>query len=316
MILFILAWSVVGCDTLTLQSDKQGAKSPRFVGISGAKILSSDETIVLKWSPPKNISNGTLVDYEVYIQEFSAAEAKSALSGSGGFLADLSLGDRTGKVFAVSDQLDPSKHGRLAKALSDGELSYEIKNVLPTSGYGFQVVAYINQKRVKGRSGVLVLSSGVLGDYQGCLAVSAVSASEVQIDFDYPDGASEVAILRDGNPIYVAYNPEETYFDRGLASQRLYEYTCEAKVGEQKYLGTQTFRVTTPDPLAELDNFEGCVGATPVDASRIKVDFEFPDGVDEMSIHRGGNEVFSALSANKVTAFTDTGLSEGSFVFL
>ena len=310
IVILILTLATLGCDSLTLQSDEEGAKSADFVGITSAKMLSTNDTIVLNWNVPKNIDNGTVVEYEVYVQELTSAEAESGTSLAGKSSSNLNLGERSGQLVRPTDTLAPVTTGRLVKALSNGELSYEIGDILPTSGYAFQVIAYINQNQVGSSPDVLILSSGLLGDYKGCTAASAVSASEVKVEFDYPDGASEVTILRDGQPIYVALNPEETYFDRNLAPERLYEYSCEALVGNQKYPGTQTFRVTTPDPLAELDNFQGCVLGTGVDASRIKVDFEFPSGVDSMTIYRGGLEVFTSTSS-ATTTFTDTGLSEG-----
>ena len=147
IMIILLSLSVLGCDSLTLQEDPAGAGGTSFYGIASAEILSTNDTIVLNWSPPSEIDNGTPVQYKLYLQELSAAEANSGISlASERKSSNLSLGNRSGKLIDPTDTLNPATTGRLVKVLSDGELSYEIGSILPTAGYAFQVVAYINQK--------------------------------------------------------------------------------------------------------------------------------------------------------------------------
>ena len=79
--------------------------------------------------------------------------------------------------------------------------------------------------------------SGLTADkgYVGCKSATALSASEIQVEFDFPKDAVEISVHRDGFPVGSFTSPEVTNFvDENLTEGKKYKYSCVAKFDDGK----------------------------------------------------------------------------------
>lgn len=82
-----------------------------------------------------------------------------------------------------------------------------------------------------------------------------------------------------------------------------------AKIDNSEVSKTQVSLEIWADEIAK-PVFEGCVTATTIDNSRIKIDFSWPENSNSMRIVRNGQVIYETFSKADIS-FVDTGLSEG-----
>jgi len=58
-------------------------------------------------------------------------------------------------------------------------------------------------------------------------------------------------------------------------------------------------------------SYSGCISATPLDTTRVKITFEFPDDASKVKIFRDGGYLVATFNQRNVTSYIDTGLIEG-----
>lgn len=311
--LLVLIFLFYACEQLPLGLTAMDAKpSIRFSGISSAEMLKSDR-LVIYWSAAMGEADDSIA-YKVYLKQMSADAGTAQLQGiSESPTVDIKR-ERTSKLLLLAPEISPSVNGQLLTTITDGSTSYEVpEELLPNKSYALQVVAVPADAPQTSFTKVptLVISAGPLGDFSCLKGAEATGSREAMISIDYPPGASQVTVYRDGVAVFVADSPQNAFFDKDLSPRGTYRYTCSALVGDERYTSDKATSITLRDPLAELKEFSGCLSGSAIGASQIEVAYEFPETVSRISIMRGGLEVFSSEDKEASLTFVDSGLSEG-----
>jgi alpha-tubulin suppressor-like RCC1 family protein len=109
-----------------------------------------------------------------------------------------------------------------------------------------------------------------LGNFEGCLKVTATGSSSVDLVFQIPKDTSVFYIYRDGIPVKTIANLTMTTIsdNENLRPGQTYNYSCWAKIGAQLYQGTTILEVTLP--AAEYPNFKGAISVEETSSSIAK----------------------------------------------
>lgn len=159
-------------------------------------------------------------------------------------------------------------------------------------------------------------------DFDGCLTGTALSATSARITYEFPSGAEEVTLTRNGIPFYATRNSAVLSTDDiGLISGTTYRYNCKATFsGNREKFGTRELNVTTlNDGSGTVPDFEGCIasGSVALNGSQVKIRYQYPASAQTLTIFRDGVAVFSAnrttglASDSAILDRVDSGLSEG-----
>jgi hypothetical protein len=157
------------------------------------------------------------------------------------------------------------------------------------------------------------------GNFPGCTSANALDTGRIEIGFAFPDGATQMTILRSGIAIFTTTNKSQTsYIDTGLLEGQTYSYSCQALVNGQVSTGSTQPSVSTL--VINAPTFAGISGVTVLSASSVRVSWNAPSGqgvpVSSYKIFAniGGSVVFtnSPVQTASVGAFSAvvTGLGD------
>ena len=292
----------LGCEKVGtfLASEELPAEFNGYVDVK----MTGDNKLVVYWLQSDGASR-----YDLYLQTIPNEDA-SALVGDA---KDFEVNNRGVKIVRMPVSQAPETSGKFKGSLTNGESMYEFEEVFaPNQSFAVQVKAVSEGESENDPqfARVLVISAGLLADFLGCEKVEATGPNGVRIDFTYPEGAERVTVLRDGKPIHVATDPVSTFFDRSVSGNTYYEYNCVAEVGDEIVEG-ESVSIKVPDVFEDLSDFKGCISAVALGSSEVQIEYEFPEGVDSVSVFRTGIEIYTSSGEKEVTKFLDTGLAEG-----
>jgi hypothetical protein len=116
-------------------------------------------------------------------------------------------------------------------------------------------------------------------EYFGCVDGTALGASRVELQFEWPfRGAERVNIYRNGAQVFTTTDQSTTrFFDIGLLEGQNYEYSCEAIVLESSKFGTR--KVTVATLSSNPPTFSGIAGAAVKSPNSAQVEWGVATGV-------------------------------------
>lgn len=292
-----LAGLISACDNVGVKGLSDGQLA--FEGVQRVD-WRSDGKYVLVWSP-----GPAEVQYLVYMLDLGEVEVQA----SGSILpVEVGQGPRLAFRSPQDANVSPEKEGKLLATLGGDQASYDIKTqFLPTHSYAFQVKMRGSDGAVDGNSAVLYLTINTNATYLGCLRVESTNSTSINIDVEYPQGASEVRIFRDDILVKKVDTPSSTtVVDDGLKAGRTYTYRCEAQVGNDTWVGSEQ---PSAQPYNAFGKYEGCLEGV-LDGYNVKIKYAFPEEADQVVIYRNGLQVYSSRSAAG-NAFVDQNLAPG-----
>ncbi len=125
-------------------------------------------------------------------------------------------------------------------------------------------------------SGSLEESGGASADpfdsFLGCVDGSAVDASSILVNFEFPQEYDRITVYRNGSAIYSSSSRASTSFvDTGLQEAATYEYTCEGSKAFKAKTGSNILHLTTMSANAPV--FAGITAATALTARSVRVNW-------------------------------------------
>lgn len=190
--MLILFWGsatlvTIGCDQVGVKGLADGGL--HFDGVQGVD-WRSDGKYILTWNPI-----GGDVQYLIYLKDLEEVSIESS-----GTIQPITVGKGPRLAFRSPQDsaVSPEKDGKLLGTVAGDQSSYEIKTqFLPTHAYAFQVKVRNADGTADANIAVLYLTPNNNTDYKGCLKAESQNATGIQVEVEYPQGASEVRVFRD-----------------------------------------------------------------------------------------------------------------------
>jgi len=120
-------------------------------------------------------------------------------------------------------------------------------------------------------------NAGGASSYSGCVSATPLDTSKIQVAFDFPSGASEVIVHRDGVRVYKSTNKSIlSFIDSSLQEGQQYFYTCEAVFNGKPVYGSNNVDAYTNSINAPI--FSGITTSIQNGPDSVLVSWQTPNG--------------------------------------
>ena len=117
-----------------------------------------------------------------------------------------------------------------------------------------------------------------LPDFTGCVDGQGVDSQSISVNFQFPAGAEEVDVYRNGTLVGTSIDASNTnVIDGGLSEGRNYTYVCKAIVSGKTYTGSKSLLLSPAS--TNPPTFSGVRSATASSGRSIRVIWPSPTGV-------------------------------------
>lgn len=278
--------AISACDAKSSLDDG----SLKFAGVSHVE-LTADGSYLLRWNEAQGADSQIV--YNVYMANYEIAEVVS-----NGTAIELASSSRKAFITENNQELAPHKAGQLLNRSDRGTNSVAINMLLDSSyTYGFQVVATDSKGAIAGSDKILYLASqNNESQNGGCTSAVAVNQSSAKVFFDFPAGAKDVSVFRDGVLLERVQSPtQRVVIDENITPGIEYVYECRTTFGSEIIRG-KSFKVQTINPLI---GYQGCDNATFDDDGNVKVSYIHTDREVRIAIYRDSILIHEGTSPSK-----------------